>query len=177
MNDKALTWDSAHQVVELALNRRQIREDIRVIELKVIQDRCAWAVMDELGALVEKGAVVFIGLNHKKRRLPKARRYREVLRHTANQETRAHACMLQHPGQHAAGGGLAVSARHCQDPTALQHMVRQPLGAGDVRQAFVQYVFHRRVAARHGVADDDQVRHRVELRRVVTLDQLNPLRL
>ncbi|MDR6234962.1 hypothetical protein QE440_002703 [Pseudomonas psychrotolerans] len=83
--------------------------------------------------------------------------------------------MLQHPGQHAGGGGLAMGPGHCQYPAALQHMLGQPLWAGDIGQTFVQHVFHRRIAARQGVADHHQVRRGVELRRVVALGQLDAL--
>lgn len=90
--------------------------------------------MDELRTLVEEGAVVLVGFDDEERRAAQACRYREVLRHAADQEARAHACMFQHPGQHAAGGGLAVGPGHCQHPTALQHVIGQPLRAGDIGQ-------------------------------------------
>ena len=47
MDDQAFTGDGAHQVVELALNRWQVREDVCVIELKVIEDRGARAVVNK----------------------------------------------------------------------------------------------------------------------------------
>ncbi|MNS80825.1 hypothetical protein D3C72_1145220 [compost metagenome] len=68
MDDQTFAWDGPHQVVELPLDRRQIREDVSVIELKVIEDRCARTVVDEFRALVEEGAVVLVGLDHEKRR-------------------------------------------------------------------------------------------------------------
>ncbi|MCY1311424.1 hypothetical protein D9M70_617240 [compost metagenome] len=83
--------------------------------------------------------------------------------------------MLQHPGQHAGGGGLAVGTGHRQHPAPLQHMVGQPLRAGDIGQALVQHMLHRRVAAGQGVADHHQVRRRIEVRRIVALHQLDPL--
>ncbi|MNG98293.1 hypothetical protein D3C79_574300 [compost metagenome] len=83
--------------------------------------------------------------------------------------------MFQHPGQHAAGRGLAVGTGNGQHPAALQHVVGQPLRAGNIGQALVQHVFHRRVATRHGVADDHQVWRRVQLGRVIALGQLDAL--
>ncbi|MNN88039.1 hypothetical protein D3C81_2056740 [compost metagenome] len=62
-----------------------------------------------------------------------------------------------------------------QYPATLQHVISQPLRAGHVRQAFIQHIFHRRVAAGHGVADHHQIRCRIKLRRVVALRQLNAL--
>ena len=153
MNDQAVTGNGPHQVMELPLDGREIREDIRVVELQVIQDRGARAVVNEFAALVEKGAVVFIGFHHEERRTAQARGNAEILRHATNQKARTHAGMLQHPGQHAAGGGLAVGAGHRQYPAALQHMVGQPLRAGDIGQALIQHIFHRRVAPRQGITD------------------------
>ncbi|MNN19192.1 hypothetical protein D3C81_1324250 [compost metagenome] len=175
VDDQALAGDGAHQMVELPLDGRQIREDVGVVVFKVVEDRRARAVVDELAALVEEGAVVLVGLDHEKRRAAEARGHREVLRHAADQKARAHPGVFQHPGQHAAGGGLAVGAGHRQHPAALQHVVGQPLRAADVGQAGVEYMLHRRVAARQGVADHHQVRRRLQLRRVVALGQLDAL--
>ncbi|MCY1176840.1 hypothetical protein D9M73_171270 [compost metagenome] len=175
VDDQAFAGDSPHQVVELPLDRGQVREDVRVIELKVVQDCRARAVMDELRALVEERTVVFVGFDDEEGCITQACRHREVLRYAADQEARGHACMLQHPGQHAAGGGLAVRTGNGQHPTTLQHVIGQPLRAGNVRQAFVQHVLHRRVTPGHGVADHHQIGGRIELRRVVALGQFNAL--
>ncbi|MNX70088.1 hypothetical protein D3C86_1013280 [compost metagenome] len=175
MNHQSFARDGPHQVMELPLDGRQVREDVRVIEFEVVQDRRARTVVHELGAFVEERAVVFVGFNDEKRRIAQARRHREVLRHAADQETRSHARVLQHPGQHAAGGGLAVRTGNRQHPAALQHVISQPLRAGNVGQAFVQYILHSRVAPGHGVADHYQIRGRIELRRVVALGQFNAL--
>ncbi|MNZ65660.1 hypothetical protein D3C78_838580 [compost metagenome] len=175
MNHQAFARDGPHQVMELALDGWQVREDVRVIELKVVQDCRARAVMYELGALVEERTVVFVGFDDEEGCITQACRHREVLRYAADQEARGHACMLQHPGQHAAGGGLAVRTGNRQYPATLQHMIGQPLRAGDVGQAFVQHVLHSRVAPGHGVADHYQIRGRIELRRIVALGQFNAL--
>ena len=110
-------------MMELTLYGRKIREYIGVIELQIIEDGGARAVMDELAALVEEGAVVLVGLDHEERRLAQARGDAEVLRHAADEKTRAHAGVFQHPGQHAAGGGLAVRASSGQHPAPLQHVI------------------------------------------------------
>ena len=162
-------------MVELPLDGRQVREDIRVVELQVVENGGAWAVMDEFAALVEEGAVIFVGLHHEERRAAEARGNAEVLRHAADQEARTHAGLFQHPGEHAGAAGLAVGTGHGHDPAALQHMVGQPLRAADIEQALVQYIFHRRIAAAHGIADHHQIRRRLQLGRVVALDQLDTL--
>src|SRR5690606_15902911 len=38
-NDHSLAGNGAHQMVELTLNSRQIREDIAVVEFQIIEDR------------------------------------------------------------------------------------------------------------------------------------------
>ena len=47
MDDQAFTGDGAHQMMELTLNRWQVREDVSVIELKVVEDRGARAVVNK----------------------------------------------------------------------------------------------------------------------------------
>jgi hypothetical protein len=47
--------------------RGQVVEDVGVVELQVVQDGRARAVVDELAALVEEGGVVFVGFDHKER--------------------------------------------------------------------------------------------------------------
>ena len=84
MNDQPFAGNSAHQMVELPLDGWQIREDVRVIELQVVQNCGTWAVMHELAALIEEGAVVLVGLDHEERRTAEARGNTEVLRHAAN---------------------------------------------------------------------------------------------
>jgi hypothetical protein len=53
-------------VVELPLDGGQVVEDVGVVELQVVQDGRARAVVDELAALVEEGGVVFVGFDHER---------------------------------------------------------------------------------------------------------------
>ena len=59
----------------------------------------------------------------------------EILRHTADQEAGVQSRVFQYPGQHRAGGGLAVGARHCQHPLVRrsERSLSQPLRAGQCR--------------------------------------------
>jgi hypothetical protein len=50
-------------VVELALDGGQVVKDVGVVELQVVQDGRARAVVDELAALVEEGGVVLVGFD------------------------------------------------------------------------------------------------------------------
>src|SRR5690606_26018437 len=96
MYNQPLTGNGAHQMMKLPLDRFQIREDIRVIVFQIIENRRARTVVDELAALVEKGAVVLVRLDHEERRTAQPGRDAEVLRDTADKESRAHAGMLKH---------------------------------------------------------------------------------
>ena len=100
-----------------------------MIVLKIIENRRARPVMHELGALVEEGAVIFIGLHNEERRPAESRRQAKVLRHTAYQKTRSHARMFKDPGQQTGGRGFAVGTRNRQHPAVLQYVTCQPFGA------------------------------------------------
>ena len=64
--DTTIGWNQLDQVAESALHIAQVPEDIRMVELKVIENQNVRTVVDELAPLVEKGAVVFIPLNDKR---------------------------------------------------------------------------------------------------------------
>ena len=81
--------NGAHQVMELLLDRAEVLVDVGVIELEVVEDQRARAVVDELGALVEERRVVFIGLDDEILSCPpKPRTDRKVSGHAADQESR-----------------------------------------------------------------------------------------
>ncbi len=103
--------------------------------------------MHELAALIKKGAVVFVGFHHKEGRFTQTRGNAKVLRYATNQKTGAHARVFQNPRHHAGGRGFAVRACHRQHPAALQHMVSQPLRAGNIRQPLIQYIFYGGITA------------------------------
>ena len=66
-DDQAIAAERAHQMMKLGLDRSQIRKDVRVIELEVVQNRGARMVVDELRALVEERRVVLVGFDHEER--------------------------------------------------------------------------------------------------------------
>ncbi len=146
----------ANQMVELALDCSEIVKDVGVIEFQVVQHGCARAVMHELAALVEKGRVVFIGLDHEQwrcRQGPCARngpggrtqagRHTKIQRNAADQKTRLQAGAFQNPGQHRGGCRLAMGARHGQYVAPLQDMLGQPLRPAGVGAARVEDGFHQ----------------------------------
>ena len=176
-DESAARWNRAHQMMKLALNGRKVRIDVGVVEFEIIEDRGARSVMHELGPLVEEGGVVLVGLNHEERLLTEPGTDRKIDGHAADQEAGREPCILQNPGQHAGGGGLAVSAGHSQHPALAKHIARQPLGARGVRNAGLQQGLNDRHASTHDIADHHLVGSRRELGWVVTLDQFNAQRL
>ena len=82
-------------MMKLCLNRCEVRKDIRVIKLKVIQYCDLCSVMQKLGSLIKKGRVVFVCLNHKRgkmircvrpKRRTQSRRDAKVFGNAANQK-------------------------------------------------------------------------------------------
>ncbi len=118
--------------------------------------------MHKLRALVEKGGIVFVGLDHEKRRRAELRRYPEVT-DAADQETGREPSILENPRQHGAGGGLTVGAADRQHAAVAQDMIGEPLRPGGVAQTAVEHRLDGGVAAAQGVAHNHQVRRRVEV--------------
>ena len=144
-------------MVKLALDRCKIIEDVGMIELQIVKDRRSRAVMDELGAFIEEGSVVFVGLDDEQFAAGMAGRHRKIERHAADEEAGRTSCRFEDPGEHCRDAGLAVRAGDRQHVTADEHVLRQPLRAGHVALATVEDRFHERVAARHNIADHPQI--------------------
>ena len=162
----------ADEMMELRLDRRQVGEDVGVIEFEVVEDGGARAVMDELRALVEKCGVVLVGFDDEERAVGKPCGHAEVHWHAADQESRVEPCALQDPGEHRCRRRLAVRSGDREYPLVAQNVLAQPLRAGDVRSSGVEQRFGKWIAARHDVADHEHIgipRHGVELRRIDSL--------
>ena len=156
-HDTTLRWHCADEVVKLPFNCRQVLKNIRVVELQVVQHCRARTVVDKFAALVKKGCVVFICLNHECVAGAKPGRHAKIQRNPAHQKARLQACLLQNPGQHGRGCGFAVGAGHRQNVARAGGMVcrvvkdvaGKPLRPTGVRQALVQDGFHQRVFCPH----------------------------
>ncbi len=61
-----LAWHGTHQMVELAFDGGQVGKDIGVVEFEVVHHGDRRAVVHELGALVEKGRIVLVRLDHER---------------------------------------------------------------------------------------------------------------
>jgi len=172
-HERADARNDPDQMMELRLDGREIGEDVRVIELEIVQDCHSRAVMDELRALVEEGGVVLVGLDHEQVAAAQPRRHPEVGRHAADQETRGQSGVLEQPGEHRSGGGLAMGAGHREHPAPLQHLLGEPLGTRGVGQPGVQDGLHQGIPAGHHVAHDPEVRAQRELGGLVALHEFD----
>ena len=162
-------------MVELALNGRQVIKDIRMIVLKIVNNQRAGVVVNKFGAFIKESGVVFVSFNNKKRRAAKPGRNTKILWDTANQKAGGHTRVVQYPGKHAAGAGLAVGAGSRQHPAFRSNMAGEKFRAGNVRQPLVEHILNRRVPPCHGITDNHQVRRRVKRCRIIPLKQRNSL--
>ena len=163
--------------MELLLDGRQIFVDVGVIELEIVQDQRARTVVDELRALVEERGVVFIGFDDEELSPAEARTDRKISGHAADEEAGIEAGVLQYPGQHARGGGLAVRSGDAEHVNVAQHFARQPFGPRGVRNAAFEQRLDDRHAARHDIAHHHDVRLRRELAGFESRDELDAERL
>ena len=108
--------------MKLALDGRDVLIDVGVVELEIVEDEGARAVMDKLRPLVKKSTVVFVRLNNKEGRSTQTRAGLKVGRSAADQKTGSAPGMLENPGEHRCGGRLAVRARNGQHPAPLQYL-------------------------------------------------------
>ena len=161
---------SAHEVMELRLDGCQVRKDIRVVELEVVENRRARPIPDELRALVEKGGVVLVGLDHEEGRIREPRGNAEVARHATDQESGVEAGGFQDPGEHRRGCGLSMGASHGKHPLSREYILGEPLRPRGITQVSVEHGLNHGLAPRHGIADHADVRRvAVQLLGVVAL--------
>ena len=156
--------------MELFLDGLQVVKNVRMVELKVIENQRTRAVVNELRALIEESAVVFIGFNHEERAVAKARGHLKVARYAADDKARLVAAGFKDPGRHSGSGGFTMRPGNRQHPAIAQDKVVQPLRPGHIRDVIFQHRFHARVAARHRVTDDHQIRLRIQLAGIISLN-------
>ena len=134
-------------MVKLRLDRCNIREDVGMVEFKVVEYRGPRAVMHELAAFVEKCRIVFISFDHEGVAGSGTRGDTKILWNTANQEPRGQPGVFKNPGEHRTGRGLAMCARNSQHMAPVEQVLTNPLRTRNIRKAALQHLFHQRVAA------------------------------
>ena len=115
-DDAAGAGNDAHEMMELPLDRGHVGVDVGVVELEVVEDRGARAVVDELGALVEERRVVLVRLDDEERRAARGARWLSKFAGTPPMRNPGdEPGMLQDPRQDATRWS---SCRACRRPPA-----------------------------------------------------------
>src|SRR5258708_35364732 len=96
--------------------RLEVSEDVRVIELDVVDHCDLWQVMHKLAALVEKRRVVFVPFDNEPFAFGEPRALAQVIRDAADEIARLEAVVLEDPRQQRGRRGLAMRARDHQRP-------------------------------------------------------------
>ena len=172
-DDQTAGRQSPHKMMELRFDGRQVGKDVGVVELQIVQHQRAWMVVDELGALVTEGRVVFVSFDDEERGVAETRRDTKVFRYATDEEPGRHAGLFEYPGEHGAGGGLAMRAGNPEHPAPAQDVLGQPLRPGHIGQPLIQNRLQQRIAARNGIADHEHIRLHCGLPSVVALRQSN----
>ena len=131
-----------------------------MVELDIVDDYEFREVVQEFGALVEEGRVVFVPFQHGKVGIREAAAAAQVAGDAADHEAGVHSGILHQPREHGGRGGFAVRSGHHVVALAAQEVFLHRFRQGKVAQAALKHGFHFLVAAAHGVADDDDVRFR-----------------
>ena len=101
-NNFSMGRDRAHQMMELALNRFQIRENIGVIVFKVVQNDRAGTIVHKLATLIEERGRCHIH-RLRSRSIPirsNGPSVRNSEEHRRSETTGIQSAVFQNPGQH-----------------------------------------------------------------------------
>lgn len=155
--DDAVFGNDAQQAFEGEFNFFHIGVDVCVVHLDVVDDDDLGQVVEEFGAFVEEGGVVFVALKYAVVGVCKVAAAAEVACDAADHEARVEAVVLHEPGEHGGGGGFAVGACDNVVLFAPEEELFHGLGEAHVAVVFLKHGFNLCIAAAHGVADDDEV--------------------
>jgi len=173
-DEPAARRHGAHQVMELALDRREGSSKMSAWSYsRLFSNRGARPVVHELAALVEERGVVFVGLDHERADAQSVRTRRSSA-HAADEEARLQNRRVR--GSTPASRS-SWSCRVCRPPRARGGPAARGQRAIEGRWVYgapgVEDRFHQRVAARHDVADDVEVGFDRELLGTEAFDQLD----
>src|SRR5688572_20246166 len=128
-DDQARSGNDSYQMTKLPLDLCKIGEDVCMIELDVVQDDRLRPIVDELRALIEKGGVIFVALDHKQARWRQAGRDREVAWDAPDQKAWGAPRVLEDPCQHRRSRRFPVGSRDSEHPLIYQNVLFEPLRA------------------------------------------------
>ena len=146
-------------------NRIEIGVDVRVIELDVVHHRDVGQVLEELGGLVEVGAVVFVAFDHERAPVPRGSSLppRPKLRAMPPTSTVGSTppCVSSHPASDVVVVLPWVPATTIE---RVPHRKKSRTASGnDNSGASVEHGLELWIAARDGVAHDHQLDRTVDV--------------
>src|SRR5258706_2588912 len=135
----AIAGDEVDQALERSLDGGKVFKDVRVIELKIVDDGHLGQVMDELAALVEKGGVIFVAFNDEPLAFGEPRSLSKIGWDAADQVAWVESIMFKDPGQQGSGGGLAVRAGDDQRAFAPDEIFLQQFRKRTIAELAIQH--------------------------------------
>ena len=156
-HDHILGRNLLHPVPERFDDRIEVRVDIGVIELDVVQQKRIGVVVQELRAFIEERRVVFVALDHELRPVPELEILIEIERDPANDHARIASRRFQQPGHQRRGRGLAVRSGHHDGMLLLDEELMNGLGHRGVRQVELQRAGRFSIRRGRHVADHHQI--------------------
>ncbi len=165
--------NEADHVPEGAFDRLEVVEDIGVIELDIVHDRNFGEVVDELGALVEKGGVIFIAFKDVDFGIVKTSPLPEIAGDASDHKTGALSGGFKNPRKKR--GGCRFPMRPCDDeiPLSAEDLIAKQFRQRNVVQLATHDLFDLGVPAALGVPDDKQVDVIAEVFRLVTVENFD----
>src|SRR5436190_8271118 len=143
---------------ERAPNRFEVVENISVIVFEIIDERDFRQVMDELAALVEKGAIVLVPFNDEPFTVRKPRALAEIVGYSADEVAWTKPIVFEHPSQQGSGGRLAMGSGHHNSALSANKIFPEQLGERAEAQLVIQDKFGFGISTRDRVTNHYQVR-------------------
>jgi hypothetical protein len=174
---QSATRHEVHEPSKRQCDRVEIRVDVRVIELDVVDHGDVGQVLQKLRGLVEEGAVVLVPLDDEISPLaePIARPLvAEVSDDAADQHARIGPAVRQQPAGQRGRRGLAVRAGNHDRARAPEKVLADGFGQRAVADLPVEHFLELRVASRDGIAHHDEIQLRADVFRPVAGERRNP---
>src|SRR6266404_1296109 len=112
--EQTVARNESDEMLERSFDGLEVRKDICMIELEVINNRNLGQIMHKLAALIKKGGVVLIPFNDKPFAIGKPRALAQVIGHASDEEARLQTVMFENPGQQRHRRRLAMGAGNHQ---------------------------------------------------------------
>jgi len=163
-HDATASRDKIHETAEGELIGFEVSVDIGVIIFEGGEDEVVGMVVEEFRGLVPVGGIVFIALEDKFLAAGEAIALAKILGDAADEEIRLFPGHMKNPGEHGGGGGFAVSAADDDRVPSRQEFFFEDFGKGAIRQLAIENFLHLDIAAGNGVADNNEIRRRSQMR-------------